>query len=522
MALAKQICNAGRQRSVRFHVAVGVLFILAGAGLGPAGADAQQAASRTPPWQRTPTTQSVRIVGAETATVPTAVPATSTPRAAAPSTTSRSFTRARQASQITYSDADAVVEAAPGEVYYEGDPSIANSITMPGPVTSGCTDCGTPGMGVPGMGIGEAFWGAGDVYDSGAAFVPWWGFAPGRLWVRGESLLWWTEGTRLPPLVTTSPQGTDQEDAGVLPDATILFGDQEVNDGSRSGGRISFGLRPNECSPWGIETSYMRLGSESTSFFAEGQNGRPILARPYFDIEANEAAAALISFQGEENSFQGEVSALAAVTFQGLELLMRRRVSDWCTGSFDFIAGWRYWRLDDDLIIGQDVDRLTTPQANIQVTDRFLTENRFNGGEIGFVTETQWCRWSFGALLKVGIGTTDSRVTIAGTTVVDDVTDNYGLLALPSNIGVYSDDEFAMVPEFGLTVGYDLTCRLRATFGYTLIYWGGVARAADQVSLDLNIPNDNDRQVGLARPEFPFARTDFWAQGLNFGLEYRF
>jgi len=27
---------------------------------------------------------------------------------------------------------------------------------------------------------------------------------------------------------------------------------------------------------------------------------------------------------------------------------------------------------------------------------------------------------------------------------------------------------------------------------------------------------------GLPRPEFSWVTTDFWAQGLNFGLDYRF
>ena len=49
---------------------------------------------------------------------------------------------------------------------------------------------------------------------------------PGRVWLRADYLMWFTTGTRLPPLVTTSPQGTPANQAGVLgaPGTTILFG----------------------------------------------------------------------------------------------------------------------------------------------------------------------------------------------------------------------------------------------------------------------------------------------------------
>ncbi len=57
-------------------------------------------------------------------------------------------------------------------------------------------------------------WGSGDCYPADCA--PGWCrpcYSPlqelqGHLWVRGEYLLWWTEGSALPPLVTSSPVGT--------------------------------------------------------------------------------------------------------------------------------------------------------------------------------------------------------------------------------------------------------------------------------------------------------------------------
>ncbi len=78
-----------------------------------------------------------------------------------------------------------------------------------------------------------------------------------------------------------------------------------------------------------------------------------------------------------------------------------------------------------------------------------------------------------------------------------------------------------MVPQIALTLGYQLTPRLQATFGYSFLYWSRVARAGDQI--DFNV---DDRNIpppvtgGGSDPKFTFNQTSFWAQGLNFGLNY--
>ena len=56
--------------------------------------------------------------------------------------------------------------------------------------------------------------------------------------------MWWGKGTTLPPLVTTSPQGTPFPQAGVLgqPDTSVLFGNQLGGNGMQTGGRVTFGM----------------------------------------------------------------------------------------------------------------------------------------------------------------------------------------------------------------------------------------------------------------------------------------
>ena len=81
----------------------------------------------------------------------------------------------------------------------------------------------------------------------------------------------------------------------------------------------------------------------------------------------------------------------------------------------------------------------------------------------------------------------------------------------------------AMLPELATNVGLYLTPRLRWTVGYTFFYLSNVVRPGDQVDLDVNtqfLPPP-EPITGLRRPDFVFRTTDFWAQGLNTGLDFR-
>ena len=92
-----------------------------------------------------------------------------------------------------------------------------------------------------------------------------------------------------------------------------------------------------------------------------------------------------------------------------------------------------------------------------------------------------------------------------------------------TNSGTNRGDGFTAIPELGLTVGYDITPRLKATFGYTFLYWSRLIRPADQVDTDLNPTQfPPGTLVGYPAPKAKFVVTDYWAQGLNFGLDYRY
>ena len=98
-----------------------------------------------------------------------------------------------------------------------------------------------------------------------------------------------------------------------------------------------------------------------------------------------------------------------------------------------------------------------------------------------------------------------------------------GLLAEPSNSGRHDGGGFSVVPEVCVGVGYRFNDHLTATVGYTFLYWSQVARPGDQIDRGLNIqPLNFPGQIGPPRPAFALHETDFWAQGIDVGLEFRY
>jgi hypothetical protein len=97
-----------------------------------------------------------------------------------------------------------------------------------------------------------------------------------------------------------------------------------------------------------------------------------------------------------------------------------------------------------------------------------------------------------------------------------------GLYAQPTNIGRQTKDPFAVVPEFTFQVGYDVTKNFRVFVGYTFLYISNVARPGSQVDPVLNVSQVVGPFAGPLRPARIFNESTFWAQGINFGAEYRY
>ncbi|MCI0682645.1 MAG: BBP7 family outer membrane beta-barrel protein [Gemmataceae bacterium] len=129
----------------------------------------------------------------------------------------------------------------------------------------------------------------------------------------------------MPPLLTTSPPGTPLADAGVLgrPGASVLFGDERVNDDARSGGRFTAGFWLNCAHTTGIEGNIFFLGEETTDY-SISSNGTPILARPFFDVLAGANNSRKIAFPG---LVTGSFTARATSELWGADVYLRQNTA---------------------------------------------------------------------------------------------------------------------------------------------------------------------------------------------------
>lgn len=342
-------------------------------------------------------------------------------------------------------------------------------------------------------------------------------------WASAEYLHWWTQGMGVPPLATTG------NSTGALgrPGTQVLVGGGALNNDDRSGGRFTLGawLYPSERR--GIQVTYLTLGNHSTEF-SPTSDASGVLARPFFNVDANQQDARFISSPG---LLSGSLNIVAETQFQSLEGLYRGALPGMIFHDADFLIGYRYAQLDELLNISEST--LATGGASagtsFDLFDRFDTDNSFHGAELGIILNEQMgAFWSCELVGKVALGGTSFRSRIAGQTTTTDVgggatTTQSGLLAQDSNIGVYRSEDFATVSEFGLTIRRQITCNLSANIGYSFVYWSKVVRPGDQVDLAVNptqIPPGT--LVGAPRPTYPFVTTDFWAQGLRAGVEYKF
>ncbi len=206
----------------------------------------------------------------------------------------------------------------------------------------------------------------------------------------------------------------------------------------------------------------------------------------------------------------------------------------------DGLVGFRYLRLSEQLNI-QETPHFTAPfmgllpGSGFVVDDNFKTNNQFYGGQIGLVGEFRSGPWSLNLSGKFGLGATQQTVMISGFTQTTTITAaginttfaNSGVYANSlTNGGTHSRSVFSVVPELGLNLGYQVTERVRLFAGYNIIYWSSVVRPGAQIDLGVN-PNFLPgapaavANVGPARPAFAFNSSDFWAQGINFGLALR-
>jgi hypothetical protein len=354
-----------------------------------------------------------------------------------------------------------------------------------------------------------------------------------RFWVRGEYLLWFSKDNQFPALLNAGFTTAPRPGAFGQPGTQILFGGT-VDYEERHGGRFSLGYFLDDENRLALEGGYLFLGSRRAGKLFVSPSATPgplVLARPFFNTALGDEDASLVAYPG---LLSGRVDLQTTNFFHGAEANLSMNLWHGAKARLDGLAGFRYWRLEEDLTIEENTT--VSPAAkvfagnNIRVRDLFATDNNFYGAQLGLRGACQWKRFEFEALTKVALGGSQQNVAIRGSTFINTTPPTQfaaGLLALASNSGRTSNTEFAVVPEAAVNIGLNVTENCKLFFGYTFIFWDNVLRPGDQIDRLLNpsqIPTSAafGGPGGAARPRVALSGADFWAQGFNFGLEMKY
>ncbi len=374
-----------------------------------------------------------------------------------------------------------------------------------------------------------------------------------RFWASTEYLLWWVKDGPLPyPLVTTGDPTTANPGALNAGGVPTLTG-QGVNFGALSGMRVTLGGWLNAESTIGLEGSGFLLPQQSkVAAASSGSNGNPVLAFRYLDPPVGGAPPNEDAFQasippGNTNgvpALAGSLAVQSQLRLWGAEIngVLGRAGSG--NLGFQALAGFRYVDLQESLSLQLQSTAIDSsavlfegasfgPPSGIATLDSFQTHNQFYGGQVGLRGSYTRGNFSLTATGKVALGDSHESVNIAGLSSLfpaggGSITVPTGQFAGPSNIGRRTHDDFAVIPEAQLNLGYQATSWLRLFVGYDFLYWSQVVRPGKQVDLIV----DNAQNVtnpgfvgGGAQTMFPrplFNRSDFWAHGVNFGVELRY
>lgn len=354
--------------------------------------------------------------------------------------------------------------------------------------------------------------------------------------------MWWQDGMDLPPLASTGRLSARTP----LPNGRVLYGNEEVLTDQLNGMRFDFGVWLDQCHTWGIGGGAFGLNRETDNFSAGPQDGT--FVRPIFTVIGNPApnrdeltnAYALVNDPNQDHT--GTLNIAVDSQLRGWDLYVRhfRNAKQgcthhgpcscptrWCSRS-EHRIGFRQVELDEGIGINSSVQVGVgdpTP-LTFALNESFRTRNQFNGIDLGWFHTRSIDYWNFDLGLRLAVGNTRQSVNIAGETVINGTAPalSGGLLALNSNIGRYQRDQFSVLPELNARIGYQLTDQLRATIGYTFLYMSNVVRPGDQIERIIDqgqMPSSNAPSAAGIFPRFAFNTTDYWAQGVSFGLDYR-
>jgi hypothetical protein len=369
-------------------------------------------------------------------------------------------------------------------------------------------------------------------------------------WFSAEYLLWWFKKSPVPvPLVTTTSQPDLTPTAAIGQDGTsVLLGTQALDTGARHGARFTAGSWLDVHRTLGVEASYFVIASRTVtqSVVSNGQANATILAVPFFDADAGAESSFVIA---APSTLSGAAVLSLTSRLQGAEANGCVRCCSLIDCSLDVLAGFRFIDLRERLSFATASLDIEPPVPGnnsglvLNSLDQFNTHNEFYGFQLGLRGEYRLGSFILAATGKLGMGEVHQVVRTNGAVVTNffnappggpftgvptQIIPGAGTFVQATNFGRTTNNVFGVVPELGINVGYQVTDWLRVFVGYDLLYLNNVLRPGNQIDRSINVSETVQSAIaGNAappgtRPVILLNTSEFWAQGVNFGVELRY
>lgn len=354
-----------------------------------------------------------------------------------------------------------------------------------------------------------------------------------RFWFSAEALYWWTESSPVPvPLVTRGNPSDSNPGALGQPGTSVIMGNESIALPSRGGARFTLGFSLDPEQTLGLEGNYFSLANASASqgVTSYGGPGSAFLAIPFFNPNTSAEDASPLAAPGY---FAGTAVVEVQSFLQGAELNLIKNLQNASGVRFGVIGGFRYVNLREKLTFSTSSPSVPPYIPDyFQTYDAFTAQNNFYGGQIGARVSYDYNRLYWNAVAKVALGGTVESVNVNGGTYTN--AGGYfvapgGYFSQPTNMGTQSRTAFAVVPEVDLNFGVRLTPRTSIFVGYSFLYISSVARPGNQIDRTINPTQSSAISgnfpatlSGPARPTLNLESSGFWAQGINFGLQFRY
>jgi hypothetical protein len=354
--------------------------------------------------------------------------------------------------------------------------------------------------------------------------------APYHSWGGADYLLWWVKGAPTPgPLVTTGNPNDPLPGSIGQPGTQVLIGNSSQDLGTFSGARVTLGTWLNSCNTVGVEGSGFWLLKNTTSSTIND----PALYVPINNTDPNFAGQNSVIIGDPSQQFRGTVTVSSSLQLWGAQLNGVFNCYRSCGTEFNLLVGGLYMNLQENLNIATSSQDLLVGTVNT-TNDSFTTRNQFYGGQLGGRFSFQHERWFVDLTGTVGLGINHESVDIQGSSSqfgpggLTPGSFPGGIFAQPSNIGHYTHNQFTVLPAGELKIGYQVTRWMGIYAGYDVLYWNQVVRPGNQIDHNVNTSQNTilnggtGTLVGASNPSPLFNRSDFWAQGVTFGIVFRY